>query len=311
MNRPKRLTLLYSIALLLPATMFAQHFTTTRTDDGIEILENGKKVLTYQDQPRSLDGKYQRAGYIHPLYSLAGNELTENFPEDHPYHRGIFWTWHQILLNHQKLADGWVSENVSWTPAKTSISKTGQRLILGAELQWESTLKSGRMAPIIKEKTKITVYAAAAHYRMIDFDIRVAALIDSLQIGGSDDPKGYGGFCLRLKLPADISFISEDKIVKAEEQAVAAGPWLDFNGSFDGREKPKNGVAVLGSPLNPEPRQQWILRKEKSMQNIVYPGRAPVPLTKKGLWLRYRLIIHDDTVGAKELEQLYQQYAGK
>ena len=87
---------------LLFMQVHAQNLKTIRSDEGIEILENGKKVLFYQHRPKSLNGKYERAGYVHPLYSLDENILTEAFPEDHPYHHGIFWAWHQILLNDQK-----------------------------------------------------------------------------------------------------------------------------------------------------------------------------------------------------------------
>jgi hypothetical protein len=55
----------------------AQNLKTIRSDEGIEILENGKKVLFYQQRPKSLRGKYERAGYVHPLYSLNENILTE------------------------------------------------------------------------------------------------------------------------------------------------------------------------------------------------------------------------------------------
>ena len=79
---------------------------TVRSNDGVEILENGKKVLFYQVRPKSV-----RAGFIHPLYDLNEKILTDDAPEDHPYHRGIFWAWHQIILNDKNIADGWVGEH--------------------------------------------------------------------------------------------------------------------------------------------------------------------------------------------------------
>jgi hypothetical protein len=67
----ERFLFILSICLIILSTIgCSQHFTTTKSDQGIEIMENGKKVLYYQVQPKSVDGKYERAGYIHPLYSL-------------------------------------------------------------------------------------------------------------------------------------------------------------------------------------------------------------------------------------------------
>src|SRR6478609_3541699 len=90
--------------ILTPIHVYAQHFTTIKSQEGIEILENNKKVLFYQVRPKSVDGKYERAGFIHPLYSFNESILTEDMPKDHPYHRGIFWAWHQIIWNNKPIA---------------------------------------------------------------------------------------------------------------------------------------------------------------------------------------------------------------
>ena len=65
---------------LISIEVCAQHFTTIKSGEGIEILENGKKVLFYQVRPKSVDGKYERAGYVHPLYSLNEKILTDDMP---------------------------------------------------------------------------------------------------------------------------------------------------------------------------------------------------------------------------------------
>jgi len=110
--------------------LYGQHFTTTKTKQGVEISEKGRKVLFYQEQPKSLDGKYERAGYVHPLYSLNEKVLTDDFPADHPFHRGIFWAWHQIVLKDKMIADGWVCENISWEPVKLKITKNEEFVVL-------------------------------------------------------------------------------------------------------------------------------------------------------------------------------------
>jgi len=168
-----------------------------------------------------------------------------------------------------------------------------------------------KTVPIIREETNITAHASTENYRAIDFDIHLFALVDSLKIGGSDDIKGYGGFCLRLKLPKDLSFVSQNKEVIPQETAVEAGPWMDITGSFDNDSFMKTGIAVFDNPANPEPHQQWILRKVTSMQNIPYPGRIPVALPKSGLHLNYRIIIHNNNLNNDDIEKLYQQYIHK
>lgn len=176
---------------------------------------------------------------------------------------------------------------------------------------WKSALDDNGSKAIVREQTSIRVYRSTSHSRIIDFDIRLFALQDSLKIGGSDDEKGYGGFCLRLKLPEDISFVSAGTEVTPLETAVHAGPWMDFIGSFDGKDSSKTGIAVFPNDSNPAPLQEWILRKKGSMQNIPYPGRTPVALSKNGLRLRYRVVIHDPNIERIDLENLYQEYIRK
>jgi len=302
--------LLVCYIALLSTQVYGQDFTTIQSDEGIEILENGKKVLFYQKRPKSLNGKYERAGYVHPLYSLNEKILTEDLPEDHPYHRGIFWAWHQIVLNDKKIADGWISENISWKPIKLKLKKRKEKVMIQSEMIWNVKPDHNNPTAIIKENTKITVHKSTRQYRTIDFDIRLFALVDSLKIGGSDDAKGYGGFCLRLKLPKDISFVSSNTTVTPMETAVVAGPWMNFTGSFEGTSMPKTGVAVFCSQPTGD-QQSWILRKETSMQNIPYPGRTPIALSKKGWRLKYRIIIHNGDMSNDDLEKLYQQYIHK
>ena len=272
--------------------LLAQHFKAIQSKEGVEINENGKRVLFYQVKPKALDGKYERSGYIHPLYSLKGNIMTEDFPADHPYHHGIFWAWHQIILAGKKVADGWTSDSISWRVGGLKIMRGKNKISLIAQVNWITATDARKPVVLIKEKTIITINAENKNQRVIDFDIRLLPRVDSISIAGSDDMKGYGGFCLRLKLPPDIEFVSNDSLVTPRETAIDAGQSMDFRGSFDGLSAPKSGVILITTPIENDTQQSWILRKEGSMQNIVYPGRTPVRLPKTGLRMRYQLIIH-------------------
>jgi hypothetical protein len=299
--------LLFSFSLVvMTATAFGQQFKSIKSAEGIELQENGKKILFYQVRPKTVDGKFERAGYIHPLYSLHGNSLTDDMPKDHPYHRGIFWAWHQFILNDSSIGDGWVSQKISYYPVKVEVRKYKSSAVIQSNMVWKAELPNNKIVDIVKENTSITVYPTTDHYRIIDFDIRLNALVNNLKIGGSDDEKGYGGFCLRLKLPADISFVSQGKSITPTETAVAAGPWMDITGSIEGPGQ-KSGVIVFANSTGVD-QQPWILRSVTSMQNVPFPGRNAVPLTKEGLRLKYRVIIHDDQLTSAEIDKLYQQY---
>lgn len=116
---------------------------------------------------------------------------------------------------------------------------------------WECVLENNKPVAVIKEAANITVYKSTHRYRVLDFDIMLLPLVDSLKIGGSEDAKGYGGFCLRLKLPKDVSFISDNKEVIPQETAVTAGEWMNFSGSFESETSTKTGIVVFAVLLIP------------------------------------------------------------
>ncbi len=293
-------------------TLWAQHFTSLKNKEGIEISENGRRVLFYQAKQKSVDGKYERAGYVHPLYDLYGNILTEDMPEDHPYHRGIFWAWHQIVLNNKTVADGWTSDSISWKATNVTVKNDDSTIAIHAELLWNLQSSNHPSKPIMKENTIISIFKSTANYRVIDFDIRLLPLVDHLKIGGSDDPKGYGGFCLRLKLPKDLAFSSFGKKVTPEETFVYAGPWMDFTGTFNEKNS-LGGVAVFGYTSAINYSYPWILRgsESRSMQNVPFPGRVPLSIPASGLHLSYRIIVHNNQLSNERIEKLYYEYADR
>jgi hypothetical protein len=280
---------------------FSQPFSFKKSAEGIEINEDNKPVFFFQTKPKSVDGKYERAGYIHPLYDLDGNVLTDDMPEDHPYHRGIFWAWHQIIVDNKNVADGWTSDHIAFVPGKMQATKSGKNMILSSQLVWQIKDSVKGDYNIVNEITRINIYRKSDNYRIIDFSILLKPVVPNLKLGGSDDPKGYGGFCLRLKLPDNLKFISRGNNIEPQETAVMSGPWMDFNTNG-------SGVTVFGYKSVTDNKYPWILRKKTSMQNVPNPGREPVSIPKDGLQLNYRVVIHNGKINNDDIEKLYVEY---
>jgi Tfp pilus assembly protein PilZ len=280
-------------------------------EGGILVLEGEKEVFFYQSATKSLEGKYPRANYLHPLYDLDGNVLTEDFPKDHFHHRGIFWAWHQLRADARKAGDSWETRDFAWDVRDVAISTPDeQSLVLKAKVLWISSLQpgGGEPKPLVEETTIITVHRATRENRMIDFHIRLLALEKNLMIGGSEDEKGYGGFSARIRIPRNPRFTGRNGAMEPKVNAVEAGPWMDLSGCFDESDT-QNGVAILTHPSLPVFPPPWILRREPGMQNAVYPGRQAVPLPSvKPPELRYRLVIHRGDAGQARIDRLQAEY---
>lgn len=272
-------------------------------EGGFLFMEGKDSLFFYQKSPKDLEGKYSRCNYINPLYGTDNSRLTEDFPADHLHHRGIFWAWHQILIDNKSVADGWELKN--FQQKVTDIEFRLQKGIgyLNVTVDWISPLWKEGSAPYVQEKTAITIYPKSGNYRRLDFEIKLKALTDRLSIGGSDDEKGYSGFSIRLKLPADVGFIGENGLVEPTNIAVAAGNSMKIDGSFL-KEGKKGGVVILSNPQNPEPSGSWIIRKKASMQNAAYPGRQPVAIPfDQPLVLKYSLLVFQGDMSEKQIKK--------
>jgi hypothetical protein len=307
-----RFFILILLSVLFVSCGFSQggqksSFTFKDNNQGILLLENNKPVFFYQQKTKVLAGQYKVNNYLHPLFSLAGDTLTEESPKDHPYHRGIFWAWHQHYVDNKSIGEGWVLEGIY-----NDILNVRKDIINGAaqfnlSVLWKSTqYQNGK--PYIEEKTKIIVYPSESNLRKIDFEISLKALIPGVQIGGSDDEKGYGGFCPRVKLPDGLVFTSTGGPVKPQNTQIIAGPWMDMSGAY-GKNGEISGLTMLCHPSTPNYPAPWILRQKASMQNVVFPGRARINVPmEKPIVLRYRLLIHNGSAGSINMASLMSEY---
>lgn len=306
----KQLKLLFGLnifLLLFAANLHAQQWEVEKNSEGILIIEGNKKVLFYQTAQKSLNGTYTRSNYIHPLYGIHQEVITEDFPEDHPHQRGIFWTWHQILIGDKRIGDGWDCRDIQWDVVKadTKPSNDGQ-LSIRSEVEWKSPnylSKNGKKKAFVKEENQITVYPEKDSLRIIDFAIKINALVDSFFIGGSEDAKGYGGFSTRIALSDSVAFYGKNGKVEPQNLAVEAGSWIEI------QNQPYSGMVIMCHKDNPGMPHSWILRYNESMQNPVYPGNKPLHIAQgHSLILKYRLVLAGRLVKSQEITSIIKHF---
>ena len=193
-------------------------------NEGVLFTDKADTVLFYQKIDKSLNGTYARANYIHPLFTLDGVPMTEDFPPDHLHQRGIFWAWHQLYIGDKRIGDGWDIRDIRWDV--TSLSEQpradGAKEIL-TSVEWKSplwTAQPGEQKPIVHEHTRIIVYPSTSSFRLVDFEISLLGLEPEMRIGGSENEKGYGGFTTRVRLPYDVQFDGMNGKVTPENTPV-------------------------------------------------------------------------------------------
>lgn len=277
------------IALLPAAALARPGLDAAIGPEGVTITDNDRPVLFYRTKAAD-PSEPGRLNYIHPLYAPDGTLLTEDRPADHLHQRGVFWSWHQIRLGGDLVADGWFMKGLTFFVKQTNFDgEPGGAGVLTLHVQW--IINSGpELLFVADEVTKVRILPLKAGARRLEFDTVITPLIDDLSIGGSDDPKGYGGFSMRLRAPDRLTFSSGGKPVKPAVTPVQAGNSMGF--SWPGQPGLSKWGVGMSCKVNGKPVTQWILRRELSMQNCVWPGRAPVALPRgKTLHLETTVVI--------------------
>lgn len=284
----------------------------TENDGVLHFVDRGRIVMHYQRDPRSQDGEYTRANYVHPLFGLDGETLTQDFPSDHRHHRGVYWAWHQLLVGDKRAGDPWVAKDFLTVVKRAEVIDEGPVFAtLRIMADWTSpaiTDEAGNVIPIIEETTVIRVFRATDQNQSIDFHITLKPVLPDVKIGGAENVKEYSGFTVRVKPPQQMKIsIATEKL--SDDGRGIRTPWSDISGLFGDHEK-TSGVAILSHKSLPEFPPRWLLRYY-GMQNVIYPGRHPVALDpKQPLVLRHRLLIHRgnaDTAKIAAQQTNYQQ----
>lgn len=290
-----RLRALLAAALLLTAApaladpAIGKRVDAVFADDAVTLTEAGKTVLVYRTKPLDPAAEPGRSNYVGALYAPDGAALTEDKPGDHPHQRGVWWAWMKVQTDGKTVADGWYMKNLSYfVREKKFLGDADGGGTLTVDVDW--IVNSGpELAYVARETTKVTVRPLKAGARRVEFDTTITSRVDALGLGGSEDDRGFGGFSIRLMDPEHLAFASGGKTIVPNGAAITAGANMGF--AWTGEAAPAWAVG-LACKANGQAVTRWMLYNDRSMQNCVFPGRAPLVLKKdEALHLEETLVI--------------------
>ncbi len=250
----------------------------------LELTENGKPVWVYNYGPMLKDGvspEFRRSTYLHPVYAPDGTVLTDDFPKDHPHHRGICWSWPIVNFEGQTY-DVWAVKGmyqrfVGWKTRQT----LPDRAVLSVENGWFIGERK-----VMKETVMITVRPAAGNRRQFDVSLVFEAVDLPVGITGREI-KGYGGFGFRFA-PRDSTILRSDDGVEAKDSDMAEHRWAELEGVFAGHRAGARIESLSGTP-------GWCLRNYGYVA-ANFPGLDSYTIRPgKPLRLSYRVTVFSAT----------------
>jgi hypothetical protein len=273
---------------------------------GTLTLYDGRvEVLTYRfssQLKQGVDPKYTRSCYIHPLYSLDGTVLTDDFPRDHLHHHGVFWTWPVVKTRGH--------DTQTWHPDTPSLLQHFARWLKrevkngAASLSVENLWKLDDNEVVAKETVTLDVLPTDDAGRAIDMELVFQAVGGPLELQGSQDQnKGYGGLCIRGAPVFKGAALTTDQGLLEKDSTNMPFRWADMSTE-------ELGVAIFVSPDHPGFPSTWLIRNSYAgVLNVSWPGLKPaVLLPDRPVSLRYRLYVHRGDATAGRVQQAYGKY---
>ncbi len=272
-------------------------FTWNDLPDGrLELREAGNPVLIYNYAPQLAKGapeNRRRCCYIFPLYTPAGVSMLDDFPADHPHHRGLFWAW-PVVETGGTVYDEWMNMTArERTEGKPQVSASNQPTLEAVNI-WEA---GGR--DIVRERLRIVAFPTRGNSRegasrSLEVTVTLAALNAPVTLRGSrEQGKSYGGFSARFA-PREDTVLRADGETLAKDEDLTPRHWAELEATYGGK---RVALRITPDPQDPGAPYQWCLRKY-GFVGASFPGRTATsdgftlePL--KPITLKYRITVKD------------------
>jgi hypothetical protein len=287
----------------------------TKADGHVPIEVNGKPFTDFYfgpDTPKP---------YFHPIRAASGQIVTRSFPmEKIPgesttdrHHRGVWLGykdvngydfWQNELSYQNKNAGKVVTRSIG--DLKSGKDRGSFRGIF----EWLSPAGERML-----EENRVMIFRGDATLRMIDVDITLKALVDTI-FGDSKD----GAFSVRLAEPLTEknsgTIVNSEGGRKMEQTWGKQASWVDYSGELNGE---KLGVALFEHPESFHHPSRWHVRDYGLLAinpfgSNGFDKQAPVARyvlpAGKSVRMRYRILIHP-AMDAVAIGKLYQQFASE
>lgn len=273
-------------------------------DQSLGLWEGDRPVLVYNYgviASSNAPADRARSSYVHPLYGLDGEVLTDDFPKDHYHHRGLFWAWPHVRVAGEE-TDLWMLKGI-----RTQFERWLQReanntnAVLGVQNSWFIGDRK-----VVDEQVWLRVRPATDDGRAIDVEITVTPLKQPLTLQGAEG-KSYGGLTLRFAPRTGETVITTPDGRTKEDLPIAHLPWADLSAKFDGAAAP-SGAAIFIAPEHPNYPPEWLTR-HYGVLCVGWPGvKAQTFPPDQPIHLRYRVWIHRGIPEVEKLKQVYNEY---
>ncbi len=311
----------YTYQLIDGAPYHFNDIIAENKDGALTIESNNKNLLRFYFKtvypPAGIDTNYKRSGFIHPLWTPHGQELTRIQPPDHYHHYGIWNPWTHVLFENDTV-DFWNLKDKKGTVRFANfVSVTNGNTFSEFEalLQHVVFKKDGSEKIAMNELQTVRVYRPGENsdYFIVDFISKLNCASESPVLLLAYRYAGFGWRTTEYWNNDNCEVLTSEGKTRDNTDGSKAR-WCIVQGSLPGNDS--GGMAILSHPANynhPEPMRIWV--KNTNGRGDMFFNFAP---TKDKDWLlqpgktyelRYRMVVFNGKFDAAKAESAWQYFA--
>lgn len=296
------------------------HITAVKAGGALTIGIKDKNFLRYNYKtmypPKGVDTAFKRSGFIHPLWTPHGQELTRINAPDHYHHYGLWNPWTKVSFEGDTI-DFWNLKDRKGTVRFVKFISVNQGPVYADyQVQHEhiAFAKDGKEKMVLNELQTVRVFQPEDNqdYYIADIEIKLRNSHDSPVVLKE---YRYGGLGWRATEKWNDNnsetLTSEGKTRKDADGTKAR--WVIVQGSLD---TDYGGAVMMSYPANynhPEPLRIW--PEKINGRGDVYANFSPTkdkdwPLYKgQDYILRYRFMVFNGKFNKEKAEAAWQAFA--
>lgn len=286
-----------------------------RAGKKLKVSAAGKPLVEYQAEPGELPRTnikpiFRRGGYLHPIYSLSGKVITDDFPPNHIHHHGVWFSWSSAEFEGRG-TDFW---NMGDGKGHVEFAELGQTWSGPAHGGFTAKhryvdLTGGAPKTALNEDWEVRILNRFPDQKFWVFDLSCTQRCASTAIKFPE--YRYGGVGLRGNWAWNgkdaVQFLTSDGVTDREKSHTMHARWCDMHGLIDGQVV---GIAVMGHPDNFRAPQPMRVHPTEPFFNFAPQQAGDFQLEPgKAYVARYRFVIHDGAPDKDLLDRIWAGYA--
>ncbi len=318
----KQCWLIVGIWCLVAATLVQAELKVEEREGTIVLLDRKNEFLTYHksevDPPEGVDPIYRRSGFIHPVRTPEGREVTGIHPSDHYHHLGLWHAWVKTYYNGEEI-DFWnLKKGVGRVRYAGTIELISEKGEVGFVVKQEHVayLGEAKKETVILEETFHLVARKVGDAYEIDY------VTEQKHVGEHElelPAYRYGG-PIAYRAPhywdkTNSDYLSSEGKTRIDGHETRSR-WCAFTGpSKDGEDA--ISLTILSHEQNHDAPQRMRVWPPKSNNGAIFFNYVPIQerpwAIQPGVTslMKYRLVVRDAPADPKDLNPRWERFVGE